>query len=550
MRKQWVYLIFVVVMVLAAACGSDGPTTPTESAATSEAPTATEVSKTTSEALGTLEVRVTDQPGAEVSAIVLTVQNIEVNISDGGESGWRTVVEGPAKFDLLQLDGIEKILGSATLEVGRYQQIRLEVVSAQVTIPNGVKQATVPSDKLRLVGGFDVVEGETTIVTLDFDAQRSVIFIPMRGPQLKPVVKLLVRKKGQSLEDAGEVASAGEEIQPEAGATAPDRRAPAQARNGGVDGRTPVRVVLPTADNLQFMSFWIALGAGYFRDEGLEVEVIVPPDPMGTGSFLLQSRADVAVLPPPMFLPMIAQEDPIVVFGNLLQNDQINLVVQPEVMVERNLTINASVEERLRGIRGLRVGVAPGPPTRLRVLFDSVGLNADEDIEMVIVGGHEQNQAFEDGLVDALYVHTPFLEIALVRQNAVLLVNQSAGEVPELGGNRQNHALVTRRDFASDEREVLVGIIRAVQNAQDLAHTDLAATVQAVLDSGIPNLERELVETIVEIYAPALPTSPAVSSGGVARAAELFPAHLEPPDLSGLDLDIYVDTEVLVEAGS
>ena len=591
MRKQWMLLIFVAAMVLAAACAGGGAATPTATAAPPEIPTATatppEIPTATtappeiptptaapsetptataapsetptataapsetptatdasSKGLGTLEVRVTDQPGAEVSAIVLTVQNIEVNASDGAESGWLTVVEGPAEFDLMQLEGIEEILGSATLEAGRYQQIRLEIVSAQVTIPNGVRSATVPSDRLRLVGGFDVVEGETTIVTFDFDAQKSVTFVPMRGPQLKPVVKLLVRNAGQSLEDASEAASAGEQIQSGTGATAPDPPASAGAQNGGTDGRTPVSVVLPTADNLQFMSFWIALGAGYFRDEGLEVEVIVPPNPMGTGNFLLQSRADVAVMPPPMFLPMIAREDPIVVFGNLLQNDGINLVVQPEVMVERNLTINASVEERLRGISGLKVGVAPGPPTRLRVLFDSVGLNADEDIEMVIVGGHEQNQAFEDGLVDALYAHTPFLEIALLRQGAVLLVNQSAGEVPELGGVRQNHSLVTTREFASDGREVLVRIIRAIQNAQDLAHTDLAATVQAVIDSGIPDLERELVETIVEIYAPALPASPVVSPEGITRALELYPAHLEPPDLSGIDLDVYVDKEV------
>ena len=155
----------------------------------------------------------TDQPIDDVSAIVLTVQNIEVNISDGGESGWRTVVEGPREFDLLQLHGIEEVLGSATLDVGRYQQIRLEVVSAQVTIPNGVRPATVPSDKLRLVGGFEVVEGETTIVTLDFDAKRSLIFIRMRGPQLKPVVKLLVRKEGQTLEDARAVASVGGDVE-------------------------------------------------------------------------------------------------------------------------------------------------------------------------------------------------------------------------------------------------------------------------------------------------------------------------------------------------
>ena len=200
MRTRWPILVSAVVMVLAIACGGGESTTPTEQSSTVEVPTATEVpseaptaTDVASDALGTLEVRVTDQPGAEVSAVVLTVQNIEVSTSDGAESGWQTVLTGPFEFDLLQLDGVEEILGSAMLEVGRYQQIRLEIVSAQVTIPNGVRSAAVPSDKLRLVGGFEVVESETTIVTLDFDAQRSVVFVPGQGPQLKPVVKLLVR---------------------------------------------------------------------------------------------------------------------------------------------------------------------------------------------------------------------------------------------------------------------------------------------------------------------------------------------------------------------
>ena len=209
-RKRSLFVILLTLVTLTVACGSDGASTPPQSAATPEAPPATVEPQATPGALGTLEVRVTDQPTDVPSAIVLTVQNIEVNRSGGdGESGWQTVVEGPLEFDLVQLDGIEDILGTATLEVGRYQQIRLEVISAQVTILAGVRQATVPSGKLRLVGGFEVVEGETTIITLDFDAQRSITFIPTRGPQLMPVVKLLVRKEGQTLAEANAVANIG-----------------------------------------------------------------------------------------------------------------------------------------------------------------------------------------------------------------------------------------------------------------------------------------------------------------------------------------------------
>jgi ABC-type nitrate/sulfonate/bicarbonate transport system substrate-binding protein len=181
-------------------------------------------------------------------------------------------------------------------------------------------------------------------------------------------------------------------------------------------------------------------------------------------------------------------------------------------------------------------------------LFDSVGLDAEDDIEMVIIHGAEQNQAFGDGRVDALYAHTPYLERALVQQDAVILVNQSAGEVPELSG-LQIHALVTTRSFAGAQREVLVGLARAVYRAQQLVHTDQQAAARAI-QSGLTGLDKELVETIVEIYAPAIPATPDVSAAGVMRAHELLPAHQTPPDLSGIDLRDYVAPEFAEEAVS
>jgi len=474
-------LSFATIFFLSA-CGGADPTptttpsiTPTPTSTLSPTPTA--ASPVTSEE-GTLEIRVTDQPPDGVTSILVTVSNIEVNVSgDSEDAGWRTVIAQPRQFDLVKVHGVEEILGKATLEPGRYEQMRLEVTEVVLTIRGNVRMAEIPSKKLRLVGGFDVTAGATTVLTLDFDAERSIVFRPGVGPQLKPVVKLLVRKEGQSLAEARTVATLGEEVTP-------------TPTNTPVAGLKPVRVVIPTGDNLQFMSFWIALGAGFFKDDHLDIQVIVPPNPLGTGQFLLQGRADIAVLPPPMYLELIGEEAPILLFANLLQNDAINLIVRKEVVEERKLSTTAPLEERLRGIRGLKVGVAPGPPTRLRILFDSVGLDADSDIEMVIIHGAEQNQAFADGLVDALYAHTPYLERALVQQGAVMLVNQSAGEVPELAGQRQSHSLVTTRSFANANQEVLVALVGAVQRAQQLIHTDQQAAVDAILQSGISGLDR------------------------------------------------------------
>lgn len=485
--------------------------------------------------LGTLEIRVTDQPAEAATSIVVTVKNIEVHVfGDGGDAGWLTVIAEPRKFDLVKLRGIEEILGSATLEPGRYQQIRLEVAKAVVTIRGNERAAAIPSEKLRLVGGFDVTAGVTTILTLDFDAERSIVFRPGVGPQLKPVVKLLVRSGSQSLADASIVAAPGEVATP----------TPPATPEAGPDA---IRVVIPTGDNLQFMSFWTALGAGFFGDEGLDVVVIVPPNPLGTGQFLLQGRAEIGVLPPPMYLPLIAEEEPILVFANLLQNDSINLIVRKEVTEERQLSPDAPLAEKLNAMQGLRVGVAPGPPVRLRLLFKSVGLDADKDVEMVIIHGASQNDAFSNGTIDALYAHTPYLEEALVGQEAVLIVNQSAGEVPELT-NRQMHSLVTTQSYASANPEVLVALTRALHRAQQLVHTDQLATAGAILNSGIQRLEPERLKTIIAIYEPAIPPTPEVSVDGALKALELFPDHQTPPDLSGIDLTIYVDPQFAQQA--
>jgi hypothetical protein len=73
---------------------------------------------------GTLEVRVTDAPDPSITAVYVTTDNIEVSIA--GE-GWVSVIDEEITFELLALEGVEAILGSAELPAGSYTQIRLSV---------------------------------------------------------------------------------------------------------------------------------------------------------------------------------------------------------------------------------------------------------------------------------------------------------------------------------------------------------------------------------------------------------------------------------------
>ena len=306
--------------------------------------------------------------------------------------------------------------------------------------------------------------------------------------------------------------------------------------------RTPVRIEVPSTGNLQFFTLWVALGAGYFQQEGLEPQIVAAPNPRAVGQRLLKGEAEAALLPPPMFLGMIAEEKPILLFASLLANEPIDLIVRNDVAESRQISAGATLRERLDKIRGLKVGLASEVSPRLRTLFAAAGMNADKDAQFVTIAGPDQVQALADGKVDALFAHTPYLETALLHQHAVLIANTSAGEISELS-NGQIHALATTRREAQDKPEIVAAMTRAVGRAEKLIHSDPEAAVEAILKSGFARTDREQLETITRIYAPAVPRTPKISLTGIIHDATLYPAHPRAPDFRRVDVSRYVASQ-------
>jgi ABC-type nitrate/sulfonate/bicarbonate transport system substrate-binding protein len=305
-------------------------------------------------------------------------------------------------------------------------------------------------------------------------------------------------------------------------------------------------VLVPKDNNLQYMSFWVAKAGGYFEREGIDIELVVPSAPQQTESMFEGGQTEAAVLAPPMYLRFIGAKVPLLLVANLLRNDPIDLVVRRSILEQRKLTPTMPLKERLEGLRGLRLGVAPHPPTRLRMLFASEGMDVDKDLKLVILHGREQNAAFTDGEVDALYAHTPFLEKAIVHDDAVVLVEQTRGEFAGLA-NRQIHCLVLRRSVAQARPALVLAAVRAIGAAEQSIHASQKDTVE-LLARTFPTRERRELETIVRLYEPAIPDAPDVHVADIAPALALFPDGQPKPDLSAIDLAPYVATGVVAEA--
>lgn len=196
--RPLVLMLLLAVGAVLSACGADDPTaTATATRTATATATATVVAPSTSptataDANGTLEVRVTDLPNPAITAVEIVAEQVQVHSASTGE--WITVVEEPVTFDLIAVAGIEEVLGSGTLEPGEYTQIRLTITSTTLTVDGEQIEATVPGETLRIVRPFTIEAGETTIATLDFNAEKSVVAQGTGRYLLKPVVTLLVRK--------------------------------------------------------------------------------------------------------------------------------------------------------------------------------------------------------------------------------------------------------------------------------------------------------------------------------------------------------------------
>jgi hypothetical protein len=147
----------------------------------------------TSQKTGELQMFLTDSP-AQYDAVNIVVTKVEVH-STGSDSlsGWATVRNDTATFNLLNLqNGVNALLGDAMLPAGQYTQIRLSIGSGSNVVVNGTPYTLDISSAtgLKLNNEFSILAGTLYLLTLDFDAAHSILQTGNGQYKLKPVIRI------------------------------------------------------------------------------------------------------------------------------------------------------------------------------------------------------------------------------------------------------------------------------------------------------------------------------------------------------------------------
>lgn len=145
---------------------------------------------------GEIKITMIDAP-ADYDAINIVVSRVEVHQSGADSSnGWIVINNTPSTYNLLELrNGASVILGDSVLDAGHYTQIRLILGTGSNIVVNGVTYnldvASGTQTGIKLNHEFDIQSDVVYELTLDFNAERSIVLTGTGQYKLSPVIRLV-----------------------------------------------------------------------------------------------------------------------------------------------------------------------------------------------------------------------------------------------------------------------------------------------------------------------------------------------------------------------
>lgn len=141
----------------------------------------------------TYNVRMTDAPG-DYQEVNIDIIGVEVH-SD--EKGWVSLSTKTGVYNLLKFtNGLDTLLASGPVAVGTVSQIRFILgPNNSVKVNDSIYPLSTPSadqSGLKLQVHSELVEGITYSITIDFDADKSIVQTGKGAYKLKPVLRSIV----------------------------------------------------------------------------------------------------------------------------------------------------------------------------------------------------------------------------------------------------------------------------------------------------------------------------------------------------------------------
>ena len=248
----------------------------------------------------------------------------------------------------------------------------------------------------------------------------------------------------------------------------------AEAFTLSVSGAEKIKISVP-APSTTFAPLYHARAAGYFTDEGLDVDIVIVRGP-GAVQALIARDVHFAMTPGDQQLVAYERGQRLLSVMSILTRNSINVVMHKDVARERGVTEKSPLAAKIRALKGLRMASLATGALAYQVMVHyllKAGLDPQKDVQIVGLGAAPSLLlSLERRQIDVFATGTPLPEAAASRGIGVLVVDNSAGEDPDFAEFMMD-VLIVPPDTVKQRPDLVRKVVRAVlrSNAWLLDHS-------------------------------------------------------------------------------
>lgn len=261
------------------------------------------------------------------------------------------------------------------------------------------------------------------------------------------------------------------------------------------------------------MILYVAQHAGYFAEEGLDLDSVVVSSGPRVVAAVQGGSADMGYLGCTEVTSAAAQGSSLALIGNGYDAYATSLVLSNEAIAKAGITPGMSVDEKIKRLNGLRISITgPGSTTDLmiRSLMLARGLDPDKEIKLQPLGdGASQLAAFQRKMTDGFIFGAPFPQLAEKEGIGKVVISPFDEKIPEMKG-MIFLCFTASRETIDKKPQLLHSGMRALTRAIKLLR-EKPLEARAVLRKHYPDVEESIFNSAFDTYVKGVPDSPIIT---------------------------------------
>lgn len=288
--------------------------------------------------------------------------------------------------------------------------------------------------------------------------------------------------------------------------------------SGPAAAADPKLSVVVSSTSFAWFPLYVADGAGYFKDEKVDVAISNVKDGAAVVTAIMSADADIAGVGANAIFAARDKKQPVVLLTPMSTEYTSVIFGRKELFEKKGITANSTMAQKIEALKGAKIGVIyfnGAQHTMFRFLMSRYG-NAELDkvSEVVPIGDAGATlAAMTRGLIDVTAFSPPVPQRALTEGYGMVLLDPIKGEIPETRGMVFTAMAVTESAAVKKKAE-LGAFVRAIDKANKLIHADIAKAGQAARKH-MSSMQSDLYEAGVRAMVPATPKTPEVSIEGL-----------------------------------